>query len=77
MELVLTNMNKLNRTLEGVITIGHEFASVEALWSTFENVMAKDVDNPQESVASRKPDEKQSNDGPSNDETDKVDLVTK
>lgn len=32
-------MNKLNRSLEGVIAVGNEFGSVEALWSQFENVM--------------------------------------
>lgn len=32
-------MNKLNRSLEAVITVGTEFAGVEALWSQFENVM--------------------------------------
>ncbi|KAG9239181.1 hypothetical protein BJ875DRAFT_244652 [Amylocarpus encephaloides] len=63
-EHVLHNINKLNRSLEGVIAVsllsvsemravktrltipnsqvGNEFSSVEALWSTFENVMAKD-----------------------------------
>jgi len=41
-EHVLANINKLNRSLEGVIAVGNEFSSVEALWSTFENVMAKD-----------------------------------
>lgn len=40
-EQVLANINKLNRNLEAVITVGNEFSSVEALWSTFENVMAK------------------------------------
>jgi DASH complex subunit DAD1 len=39
---VLANINKLNRSLEGVIAVGNEFSSVEALWSQFENVMAKD-----------------------------------
>ncbi|KAH8684417.1 DASH complex subunit Dad1-domain-containing protein, partial [Tricladium varicosporioides] len=43
-EHVLANINKLNRSLEGVIAVGNEFSSVEALWSTFENVMAKDPD---------------------------------
>ncbi|ELQ39726.1 aldehyde dehydrogenase [Pyricularia oryzae Y34] len=43
-EQVLANMNKLNRSLEAVITVGNEFSSVEALWSQFENVMAKDPD---------------------------------
>jgi DASH complex subunit DAD1 len=55
-------MNKLNRSLEGVIAVGsitmsilggnadggiqvgNEFSSVEALWSQFEGVMAKDPD---------------------------------
>lgn len=41
-ELVLANINKLNRNLEAVITVGNEFSSVEALWSTFENVMGKE-----------------------------------
>jgi DASH complex subunit DAD1 len=36
---VLTNLNRLNRSLEGVIAVGNEFGSVEALWSTFEGVM--------------------------------------
>ncbi|TLD24152.1 hypothetical protein PspLS_06507 [Pyricularia sp. CBS 133598] len=43
-EQVLANMNKLNRSLEAVITVGNEFSAVEALWSQFENVMAKDPD---------------------------------
>lgn len=42
-EHVLANINKLNRNLEAVITVGNEFSSVEALWSTFENVMGKPV----------------------------------
>ncbi|KXH40369.1 DASH complex subunit Dad1 [Colletotrichum nymphaeae SA-01] len=41
-EQVLANINKLNRSLEAVITVGNEFSSVEALWSQFENVMAKE-----------------------------------
>ncbi|KAH8177949.1 DASH complex subunit dad1 domain-containing protein [Sarocladium implicatum] len=41
-EQVLANMNKLNRSLEAVIAVGNEFSSVEALWSQFENVMAKE-----------------------------------
>ncbi|RPB07709.1 DASH complex subunit Dad1 [Morchella conica CCBAS932] len=45
LEHVLMNMNVLNRSLEGVIAVGKEFESVEALWSQFENVMAK---NPEE-----------------------------
>ncbi|EON60901.1 hypothetical protein W97_00111 [Coniosporium apollinis CBS 100218] len=42
LEHVLQNLNKLNRSLEGVIAVGNEFGSVEALWSQFENVMAKE-----------------------------------
>ncbi|POR38158.1 DASH complex subunit DAD1 [Tolypocladium paradoxum] len=41
-EHVLANINKLNRSLEAVIAVGNEFSSVEALWSQFENIMAKD-----------------------------------
>jgi DASH complex subunit DAD1 len=43
-EHVLASINKLNRSLESVIAVGNEFSSVEALWSQFENVMAKDED---------------------------------
>ncbi|KAI0424970.1 DASH complex subunit Dad1-domain-containing protein [Xylaria sp. FL1042] len=43
-EHVLANINKLNRSLEAVVAVGNEFSSVEALWSQFENVMAKDED---------------------------------
>ncbi|KAK5126179.1 hypothetical protein LTR08_005006 [Meristemomyces frigidus] len=41
METVLQNMNKLNRSLEGVIAVGNEFSQVEGLWSQFESVMSK------------------------------------
>ncbi|KAK7756352.1 Dolichyl-diphosphooligosaccharide-protein glycosyltransferase subunit dad1 [Diatrype stigma] len=44
-EHVLANINKLNRSLEAVIAVGNEFSSVEALWSQFENVMAKDPED--------------------------------
>ncbi|KAK4997514.1 Dolichyl-diphosphooligosaccharide-protein glycosyltransferase subunit dad1 [Cryomyces antarcticus] len=44
LEHVLQNINKLNRSLEGVIAVGNEFGSVEALWSQFENVMARDFE---------------------------------
>ncbi|KAM0257856.1 hypothetical protein ACHAQJ_004160 [Trichoderma viride] len=44
-EQVLSSINKLNRSLEAVIAVGNEFSSVEALWSQFENVMAKDEDS--------------------------------
>jgi DASH complex subunit DAD1 len=39
MDSVLTNLNRLNRSLEAIIAVGNEFSSVEALWSTFEGVM--------------------------------------
>ncbi|KAL8792104.1 MAG: hypothetical protein Q9195_005279 [Heterodermia aff. obscurata] len=42
MESVLQNINKLNRSLEGVIAVGNEFGAVEALWSQFEHVMARE-----------------------------------
>ncbi|KAI2611519.1 DASH complex subunit Dad1-domain-containing protein [Hypoxylon fragiforme] len=42
-EHVLANINKLNRSLEAVVAVGNEFSSVEALWSQFEGVMAKDT----------------------------------
>lgn len=35
---MLAQINALNRSLEGIIEIGNEFAQVEALWSQFENV---------------------------------------
>jgi DASH complex subunit DAD1 len=38
----------LNRSLEEVTQVGNEFAPVEALWSQFENVMAKDPNETQE-----------------------------
>lgn len=43
LEHTLSAINKLNRSLEGVIAVGNEFGSVEALWSTFENVMGHDA----------------------------------
>jgi len=48
LEHVLQNINKLNRSLEGVIAIGNEFGSVEALWSQFENVMAREPEGGEE-----------------------------
>ncbi|KAJ9612184.1 Dolichyl-diphosphooligosaccharide-protein glycosyltransferase subunit dad1 [Cladophialophora chaetospira] len=41
LEQVLTQINGLNRSLEGIIEIGNEFSSVEALWSQFETVMGR------------------------------------
>lgn len=41
LEQVLAQINALNRSLEGIIEIGNEFSSVEALWSQFENVMGR------------------------------------
>ncbi|KAB2111708.1 hypothetical protein AG0111_0g44 [Alternaria gaisen] len=48
LEVVLQNINKLNRSLEEVTSVGNEFAPVESLWSHFENVMAKDPGEQQE-----------------------------
>ncbi|CUS14371.1 unnamed protein product [Tuber aestivum] len=44
LEHVLMNMNLLNRSLEGVVAVGREFESVEALWSQFEGVMGRNPD---------------------------------
>ncbi|KAL4800171.1 DASH complex subunit Dad1-domain-containing protein [Aspergillus venezuelensis] len=41
MEQVLININRLNRNLDSVLSVGKEFASVEALWSQFENYMGR------------------------------------
>lgn len=51
MEHVLQTINKLNRNLEGVIAVGNEFGAVEALWSQFENVMAKEAGEGEEGKA--------------------------
>ncbi|KAL6719430.1 Dolichyl-diphosphooligosaccharide-protein glycosyltransferase subunit dad1 [Lecanora helva] len=48
LEHVLQNINKLNRSLEGVIAVGNEFGAVEALWSQFEGVMAQDEEGGKE-----------------------------
>lgn len=45
LEQVLTQLNALNRSLEGIIEIGSEFSSVEALWSQFETVMGRAEEN--------------------------------
>ncbi|KAF8461425.1 DASH complex subunit Dad1-domain-containing protein [Kalaharituber pfeilii] len=39
LDQVLQNLNLLNRSLEGVISVGKEFESVEMLWAQFEGVM--------------------------------------
>ncbi|DAA77475.1 TPA_exp: Uncharacterized protein A8136_6021 [Trichophyton benhamiae CBS 112371] len=39
LEGVLQNINKFNRNLESIITVGNELSSVEGLWSQFEGVM--------------------------------------
>ncbi|KAK9467858.1 DASH complex subunit Dad1-domain-containing protein [Lipomyces arxii] len=46
LEHVLSNINTLNRSLEGVIVVGKEFESVSTLWSTFYDDMAHD--NPED-----------------------------
>ncbi|KAH3675053.1 hypothetical protein WICMUC_002885 [Wickerhamomyces mucosus] len=35
MDSVLTNLNALNRSMEGTIAVGKEFDSVASLWSSF------------------------------------------
>ncbi|KAK3392445.1 DASH complex subunit Dad1-domain-containing protein [Sordaria brevicollis] len=62
-EHVLANINKLNRSLEAVITVGNEFSSVEALWSQFENVMAKDPEEQQGQQAQQQQQQQQSEPG--------------
>ncbi|KAH8722369.1 DASH complex subunit Dad1-domain-containing protein [Phaeosphaeriaceae sp. PMI808] len=57
LELVLQNINKLNRSLEEVTQVGNEFAPVESLWSHFENVMAKDANDGQEGTTEHEGDE--------------------
>ncbi|CRK37472.1 hypothetical protein BN1723_004648, partial [Verticillium longisporum] len=54
-EHVLANINKLNRSLEAVTAVGNEFSSVEALWSQFENVMAKEPADDNGSKSGSKP----------------------
>ncbi|MDI1486567.1 MAG: Dolichyl-diphosphooligosaccharide-protein glycosyltransferase subunit dad1 [Ramalina farinacea] len=44
---VLQNINKLNRSLEGVIAVGNEFGNVEGLWSVFEGVMRREKEEGQ------------------------------
>ncbi|CAK7203275.1 Dolichyl-diphosphooligosaccharide-protein glycosyltransferase subunit dad1 [Sporothrix eucalyptigena] len=55
--MVLANINKLNRSLEAVVTVGNEFSAVEALWSQFESVMAKEPE--QEATAGGECDERE------------------
>lgn len=51
MDSVLTNLNRLNRSLESIVAVGNEFSSVEALWSTFEGVMGSQPPRGQEQRA--------------------------
>ncbi|EPQ62940.1 Bgt-5399 [Blumeria graminis f. sp. tritici] len=69
-EHVLLNINKLNRSLEAVIAVGHEFSSVEALWSTFENVMAKNHGNSATDASTRSRDEGHKEEGATEKPTD-------
>ncbi|KAK9458222.1 DASH complex subunit Dad1-domain-containing protein [Dipodascopsis uninucleata] len=45
LEHVLANINTLNRSLEGVISVGKEFESVSVLWSSFYDSMAHETHN--------------------------------
>ena len=60
LEQVLQQMNGLNRSIEGIIEIGNEFASVEALWSQFETVMGNHQDGETTTAAN---DETENGDG--------------
>ena len=62
LEHTLQAINKLNRSLEGVIAVGNEFGSVEALWSTFETVMGADANQKSEETQ-RAEDERQEGEG--------------
>lgn len=61
MESVLANINKLNRSLEGVLAVGKDFESVEQLWSQFDNVTEKPMETEEASHGSDT--EQRSNDG--------------
>ncbi|MCJ1275877.1 hypothetical protein MMC21_003682 [Puttea exsequens] len=66
LEHVLQNINKLNRSLEGVIAVGNEFGAVEALWSQFESVMAQEAGDGNAKEGQEKEDE----DGDNEDEAE-------
>ncbi len=63
LEHVLQNINKLNRSLEGVIAVGNEFGAVEALWSQFEAVMTKEGGTEVGVAGEEKEEEEQDEDG--------------
>ncbi|KAF3384569.1 hypothetical protein F1880_002790 [Penicillium rolfsii] len=54
MEQVLQNINRLNRNLESIITVGNEFSSVEALWSQFENFMGRPEEELEEAAQGKR-----------------------
>jgi len=66
MDSVLTNLNRLNRSLESIIAIGNEFGNVEALWSTFEGVMGDGASGQEEPREERQDEE---DEGAEDDET--------
>lgn len=51
LDTTLTQLNRLNRSLESVTAVGNEFSSVEALWSQFESVMGNMAQNGAEQQA--------------------------
>jgi len=57
LEQVLAQINALNRSLEGIIEIGNEFSSVEALWSQFETVMGREDEPPAQGSTTQDQDE--------------------
>ncbi|KAI5285320.1 hypothetical protein KEM54_000660 [Ascosphaera aggregata] len=72
LEDVLMNVNRLNRNLESVITVGNEFASVEALWSQFENVTGNAGDGNGENQGGDHGEDTEMNESSTYDEGDPV-----
>ncbi|KAI4214942.1 MAG: hypothetical protein LQ351_002657 [Letrouitia transgressa] len=73
MEHVLQSINKLNRSIEGVIAVGNEFGAVEALWSQFENVMAKEGPEPEVKEADEEEERRKGDQQTEEDEGGEVD----
>ncbi|KAI9158422.1 DASH complex subunit dad1 domain-containing protein [Paramyrothecium foliicola] len=75
-EHVLANINKLNRSLEAVITVGNEFSSVEALWSQFEGVMNKNEEGSDQGKAASTQQQQQQQQQRDQQEGDEEDRTT-
>ncbi|PGH18446.1 hypothetical protein AJ79_00516 [Helicocarpus griseus UAMH5409] len=72
LEQVLQNINRLNRNLESVITVGNEFSSVEALWSQFETVMGNNNENQHADENAQNDDDREHAEGVHEDDDEKV-----